>query len=115
MSNDKCPIWGTPTLGYEVNGDVHIVNSPRTGGPYEITGTAIVLAQSLGVDEKTKLTGWLVDQRRFGDKRPRLDSRSVKLYSQGRKLSVQARRFTSENEMLAGRLSMMRTAERLMV
>ena len=75
--SQKCPIWGTPaevrSLG---NRHAFWVKSPRTGGDYEITGTAVAIVKTSVLDEpaKAKLTTALIDRRRDGHEVPCVDS-----------------------------------------
>ena len=70
-TNAVCPIWGTPAL-LEAGPDSVVVNSPRAGGKYKIVGSAIAALQNFGIDKKTSLTWWLVEQRRQGNSQPEI-------------------------------------------
>ena len=76
---DKCPIWGTPAQFPDTNGDRKIIVSPRTGGRYSISGSALAClsAKELAEDDKKALTNWLVRQRRLGTPVPSISSKEV--------------------------------------
>jgi hypothetical protein len=64
----SCPIWGTPATlvegGRPFDG-VHC-RSPRAGGEFRISGSAISEAERLSDDEKARLASWIVEQNGFG-------------------------------------------------
>lgn len=64
----KCAIWGTPATELEAHdyGDKKVLNSPRAGGKYLITGTAAATVALWDDSDKVLLTSWLVEQRRLG-------------------------------------------------
>lgn len=87
MNLDTCPIWGTKAVvetdgkQYDPNSTVRyvhrgIVNSTRTGGAYEIDIQAyrIVGSSQYPMENKLKLTTWLIDQRKMGIKVPKISS-----------------------------------------
>lgn len=84
MSN-SCAIWGTRTVDSSRSFDVHQFDSPRAGGKYEITGTALVTIKALDDRQKAYLTSWLVDQRQIGNEVPTVTDVEV----QGAKLARQ--------------------------
>jgi hypothetical protein len=65
-----CPIWGTPALILATVGDGAKLRSLRTGGDYQISGTAAATVQHKSAAEKTRITTWIVDQRRAGEIAP---------------------------------------------
>jgi hypothetical protein len=67
----NCPIWGKPAeeLAKSSAGDIK-VRSPRTDGEYRITSTARSAVARATLDQKARLTTWIVDQRRGGDGAP---------------------------------------------
>ena len=75
-----CRIWGED---HEASGRTHpdpsyaIVNSPRTGGKYKITGDARPYIPGLSDKEKAKLTTWLIDQRMQGIEIPEVTAAVV--------------------------------------
>ena len=78
MSITSCPIWGHrfPASGEVDHSDIekriYVDDSPRTGGGYVIPGVTGLLASSLLVEQKARLTTWLVDQRMQGNNRPEI-------------------------------------------
>lgn len=56
----ECAIWGTRATS-EPASDAVRYNSPRAGGEYVITGTAISMLQKFDQQGRAKLTTWLVD------------------------------------------------------
>ena len=74
--SQKCPIWGTPAEVRMTGNHACWVRSPRTGGDYKITRTAIAIVKTGTLDEptKAKLTTALIDRRRDGDEVPWVDS-----------------------------------------
>lgn len=78
---DKCPIWGTPAQFPDTNGDRKIIVSPRTGGRYSISGSALACLRTneLAEEDKKTLTNWLVRQRRLGTPEPSISSQEVEI------------------------------------
>lgn len=68
-----CPIWSTPAR-VSGAGDSLIVESPRAGGRYRISGTALEVIESLSPAIKGRLTWWLVEQRSQGEAEPFITS-----------------------------------------
>lgn len=92
-TNFTCPIWGTPATerASTDHGDKLEVNSPRAGGRYLVTGTAVSMLTSRSEPDKVKLTSWLVEQRRLGVDCPELTSSSLKQIGHQRLPSVYER------------------------
>lgn len=89
MKYSPCPIWNIAAFGKsEVDRDGRLINSPRAGGRYFITRTAIACLTQLDERGKTRLTSWLVDQRRLGVKCPEIDSNTITMVKQRQNLSV---------------------------
>ena len=93
MSVIACPIWGTNAIRLpEAPGfDGESVDSPRTGGRYSISGTATAMIRSSTGADKSKLTTWIVDQRRSGNTSPNVTSETVKQASSARALRISER------------------------
>jgi len=91
-----CAIWGTPAeiVTHDRSVGAKIV-SLRTGGEYRITAEAMKDYPNLTSTQKALITTWLVEQRRFGQKSPLLDSDSVEEILKRRplKFSEQRERF----------------------
>ena len=63
--HSPCPIWKTPAIE-ERTGDGETVDSPRAGGRYSITGRAVEILRIWDESLKSRLTSWLIEQRRLG-------------------------------------------------
>jgi hypothetical protein len=50
------------------------VRSPRAGGDYAITGTAVAILNSADIPKRLQLTTWLCDQRNSGIPEPKITS-----------------------------------------
>jgi hypothetical protein len=76
MTPTTCPIWGTPAQERLTTGCTREILSPRTGGPYVISGAvdAMLEQQPLNEGEKTILTDWLRGQRQDGEDCPLITS-----------------------------------------
>ena len=87
-----CPIWGTPASEESTDGrHGKLVDSPRAGGKYFISGTAIGCLPRIDERGKARLTSWLVDQRRLGVNCPEIDSNTITMAEEKRDLSVHER------------------------
>jgi hypothetical protein len=71
-----CLIWKTPAQ-VQPGSDSLMVKSARAGGQYKVTGSAIHLISNLPIQEKARLTWWLVEQRRQGDSSPEITTYTV--------------------------------------
>lgn len=78
----ECPIWGEgyPAEGHYAlrNRTFHVENSPRAGGGYvlsEVTKNAIV--KNLYPEQTARLTTWLIDQRKQGDRQPTITEQVI--------------------------------------
>jgi nucleoside 2-deoxyribosyltransferase len=87
----NCPIWGTPAQLLEGGGDFQVVDSPRAGGKYSISGTAAGQLVSFTDNAKLLLTTWLCQQRHAGVEIPKLESNILDLVKSRRRLSVTQR------------------------
>ena len=83
-----CPIWGeghratiygeaVGARGYKFIADESRVDSPRTDGVYKLTEEAYKFLHFLPNDAKARLTTWLIDKRREGEKIPVVTSHVV--------------------------------------
>ena len=90
MTEDTtCPIWETPATEHPANGrDGRYVDSPRAGGKYFVTGTAVSKLKAEDESTKARLTSWLIEQRNFGVKYPEIDSDTIKSAKMRRPLSI---------------------------
>ena len=94
-SNYPCSIWGTPaSLIPTTDRDEELINSPRAGGKYFITRTAIAcLRSSFSPNERirARLTTWLVDQRQSGNEYPAISTKEIEEAEQKRNLPPRIR------------------------
>ena len=78
-ANWPCAIWGTPAVANGNTGrDGTLVDSPRAGGRYFVSGTAEPILQRLDNRRKVRLTTWLVEQRRLGNDCPEVTAATIK-------------------------------------
>jgi hypothetical protein len=71
-----CLIWKTPAR-VASGTDSFVVTSPRVGGQYRITGSALETVPNLSIEDKARLTWWLVGQRRQGEICPDITSYTI--------------------------------------
>ena len=83
--HSTCPIWETPAIEQRT-GDGETVDSPRAGGRYSITGRAVEILQSRDESLKSRLTSWLIEQRRLGVDCPKISTTNVDEIKQRTKL-----------------------------
>ncbi len=79
MNEDSsCPIWGTPASEFSSHGrDGRLVDSPRSGGKYFVSKTAVPILEGCDDHRKVLLTTWLVEQRRLGDNCPEITIKTI--------------------------------------
>lgn len=88
--NTKCPIWGTAArITEEDYGHILNVTSARTSGCYTIFEDSS--ASSLDPAVKARLTTWLIEQRRLGIERPKINREIIDEIKNRRPLSVHER------------------------
>ena len=76
--DSECIIWQSPADGIsEIGKDGSAFDSPRAGGKYFITGTAMSGLKELSNGQKALLTSWLVEQRRNGGEIPTISSTTI--------------------------------------
>ena len=90
--NARCPIWNTsasetPSGHY----DGRLMDSPRAGGEYSISRTAIACLPEDDERLKARLTSWLIEQRRSGVECPGISSTTVEQAEQHGDLPVYER------------------------
>lgn len=99
--DDKCLIWGTPAkVGSDGRGDYLVVDSPRAGGRYRVTSS--VSSSAIKKVDPTRLTEWLVSERRNGELAPLITSHALDLANSLPGVGVLERRDRAL-ESLAGR------------
>ena len=69
-----CAIWGTPATERPTTGSFRTITSSRAGGTYVVTGSVENNVAAASVPEKRAITRWLLRQRSFGIREPRIDS-----------------------------------------
>jgi len=90
--SEKCAIWQSPTLSSHRDGGGERHNSPRAGGWYVITGSAVEIIKHLDGRQKAYLTTWLVEQRHLGVTEPAVTTAVVSRFRNGAPRSIIARR-----------------------
>jgi len=85
----RCTIWNTvATDESEPGRDGFTFDSPRAGGRYFISGSAAATVASRDERLKARLTTWLVDQRRLGNRCPEVTTGSIGDAARYRDLAV---------------------------
>ena len=91
LSEMNCPIFNIPAHVEPPDGrDGCTMHSPRAGGKYFITGTAVALVENWSVDLKIKLARWVYEQNQLG-LTPEINSDTPKSMEGRRNLSVAQR------------------------
>lgn len=92
MRELPCYIWNTPASEIrDSDGHATYLNSPRAGGDYAITGTAVVTIKHLNNRERALLTTRLCNQRGAGIECPKVTSDTVSDVKSLRPLSTKDR------------------------
>lgn len=99
-----CAIWGTPAAEDERTGDFRVIDSPRAGGKYWISGTAVAQIGSWDERAKRLITTWLCEQRRSGAELPKLSSNVLEAIK-ARQLLPVGTRMTKALEFLGAQIS----------
>lgn len=89
--NKSCPIWKTPASIKPPTVHGSTVDSPRTGGMYSISSSAQEMLIDLDKRSKSRLTSWLIEQRRQGTDCPKLYDKEINHAKISRDLSVHIR------------------------
>ena len=89
--DEACPIWGTVAVVESGDGNYKNVCSPRAGGRYRISGAAEIVLRDRP-EHKSRLTTWLVDQRRMGVDLPDVTTEALDRAARARPLPYSARR-----------------------
>lgn len=76
IKTDECIIWKQPAQTFQSGSMVYQVESARTDGAYEIDYIA-AMQMPLEAEYRARLTTWLIDQRRAGERLPRIDSEVI--------------------------------------
>ena len=91
MTNATCPIWGTQAFEHPTGRDGRVMDSPRAGGKYFVSGRAITVLKTCKDVVKVRLTTWLVGQRRLGIEWPEIDARTISEAQHARDLRISER------------------------
>ena len=85
------PIWDTPAI--KILGDIQKteINSPRCGGLYITQFPWKEKVRDLDNREKTRLTSWLIKQRRSGNERPEINDHVIEYIKRQRNMTVPGR------------------------
>ena len=87
-----CPIWGTPSIDKPNDGrDGRLLDSPRAGGDYFVSGTAIAVLENCDDRTKARLTSWLTEQRRLGNLCPSITTYTINEAKQRRAMPLSQR------------------------
>lgn len=86
-----CPIWRTPVRQLRRGQDEWQADSPRAGGQYSITDRTWGILHRFDDHAKARLTSWLIEQRRLGDRWPAIDLEQLSLAGDAPNLSVHKR------------------------
>lgn len=90
--SEKCAIWRSVTLSAHSDGGGWRYNSPRAGGCYRITDSAVETIKHLDGRQKAYLTTWLVEQRKLGVTEPIVTTDEVSRFKNGAPRSIISRR-----------------------
>ncbi|MGA9657590.1 MAG: hypothetical protein WBQ60_00615 [Asticcacaulis sp.] len=78
MSEGKCAIWGTDATLVHGGKPYHqTYDSPRSGGKYEVSNPLISDINNLSVEQKARLTSWLIEERLNGNEIPDISSHII--------------------------------------
>jgi hypothetical protein len=91
MTVAVCEIWKTPAQILESTGGYSVFDSPRAGGKYWISGSAVGEILSFNDHAKRLLTTWICEQRRVGVEIPKVQSHVLALIKSRQTLPVMTR------------------------
>jgi hypothetical protein len=91
MSAQPCAIWKTQAQVLESAGDFSVFDSPRAGGKYWISGSAITQVLPLNDYAKRLLTTWMCEQRRAGVETPQVRQGVLDLIKSRQPLPIMTR------------------------
>jgi hypothetical protein len=91
MSTQPCAIWKTEAQTLESAGDFTVFDSPRAGGKYWISGSAITQVLPLTDDAKRLLTTWICEQRQAGVEIPKVRQGVLDLIKSRQPLPIMTR------------------------
>ena len=86
------PIWETPAIQHSYTNHNDAFESPRCGGCYAISHQAAYSVRTLRAREdhraKARLTSWLIEQRRLGNRCPKITMEVVDRAEQNSNMSI---------------------------
>lgn len=86
------PIWETPAIRHVYANHNDTFDSPRCGGCYAISHKAICSVRTLRTRKdhraKARLTSWLIEQRRLGNRCPKITMEAVDRAEQDSNMSI---------------------------
>ena len=74
MTDQRCPIWGTPAEIEPRTGDYLRVVSARAGGSYVLTGSAEAILKNHDDELRRRISLWIFEQNRLGKQYPEISS-----------------------------------------
>ena len=90
--NSDCLIWrGFLATEKQTGRDGRCLDSPRTGGKYFISGSAVPGLENIDDDIRVRLTDWLIEQRQLGTSFPEINTTIVKQSKQWKDREVDDR------------------------
>lgn len=94
MTNQTCPIWGTPAtyIGHIGPTDSELWDSPRAGGRFVVTAEAVAEVGDVPDGDKIRLTTWIVNQNRLSSTPPAVALGDIDRIKADRDLTVLERR-----------------------
>ena len=109
MTDISCLIWQTPANAPLATRDGQDVDSPRAGGRYFVSNSALAILKSWDTPKNILLTSWLVEQRRLGVSCPEISSTTLEEVTKMRRPSVHGRadsllRYLGARSVLLGRV-----------
>jgi hypothetical protein len=98
-----CAIWKTPATVQTNAGNYQVIDSPRAGGKYRISSTAIGVVGTFNDRAKRLLTTWLCEQRSAGVEEPHVEDGTLDVIRVRRELPFTAR-FSNALRSLGGQI-----------
>lgn len=90
-NKNECALWGTPASTFQNHSFVWQIDSARAGGEYEIDLLTFNQLPREDLNLRTKITSWLINQRRAGVRFPRISSEIVELVNLHARLKLSER------------------------
>lgn len=90
-NNNECALWGTSASTFRNQSFVWHINSNRAGGDYEIDLLTFNQLPTEDLNLRTKITTWLINQRRAGVEIPKITTEVVQLANLHARLKLSER------------------------